>query len=551
MANCKSGKEFARTLGYLGLLLTAAILVAAGLIWPSAALAQGVPAPFRLTHLTVRPIMPAELAAGRPSTLTPEELAALRQRMEENRERVQKLNSKPFAKAVNPAGDPSIAPVRIVSGKADIRAQDGLIVGRNERNRIAEFSGALSEPAAINNRNRVYYTGNFHFEQSTDHGVTYTATTVPPGPADAPDFCCDNDVTVDPATGTGIHVVLYVRSAGDNGVLGVQILDANDFSNIKCSYLLDSAGTADNEVQDFPKIALSKNDAYISASVFGAATAGYSRMYRIDKAELLSCANISIGIFDQPWTIEGQRVWRPAGGAEGRMMMMWAHHIDETHMRVFKWLEADGAPTSVVRTVSPSVFGPVDCRGGVGNFEWNGGAFPAGFTTSCAMASGIDQQTPVLTCFNHSAPMTGRPQAFLRGTVFRASDRKLLSEPDLYSTDMCWGYPIITSNARGDIGFSLAGGGSLNGGLSAVQGYVGLRTPSGTEVSAVAGGVANQASGRFGDYFTIHRYQGCSKFFGATAYAWDKAPVVDNQGINARWVEFGRFGDTSCWQNRQ
>jgi hypothetical protein len=147
--------------------------------------------------------------------------------------------------------------------------------------------------------------------------------------------------------------------------------------------------------------------------------------------------------------------------------------------------------------------------------------------------------------------MVNRPQAFLRGTSFRVRDRKLIDEPDLFSNDMCIGFPILSSNDRGDIGFSVAAGGKAGGGGSAVQGYVGMRTPSGTEMAVVAGGVANQASNRYGDYLTIHRYQGCSSYFTATAYAWDKAPVVDGKGINARWVEFGRSGDAACWQEHQ
>lgn len=531
-------------------IIVAAICLVPMFGFSSVGMAQDAEETGSVSVTRVSPVMPEEMAKRTVKQLSTEELSELRERVEEQRERLKEQFKAPAPTVLKPIADPSIKPVTVVSSGGKASSGNGLFIGRNERNRIAEFSGALSEPAAINNRNRVFYTGNFHFEESTDHGVTYTATTVPPGPDDAPTFCCDNDVIVDPATGLAVHIVLYVDGA-DNGVLGIHVRNANNYSSVKCTYYLDSAGAANNEVQDYPKASQSLNFVYISASVYGPATSGYSRMYRLTKAELLNCADMSVSLFDQSWTVEGQRVWRPAGGGEQGTVMMWAHSIDDTHMRVFKWPELKPGPTSVVRVVSPSVFGPGECRGGVGNFAYHEGAFPAGFTMSCALASGIDQATPVLTCFDHSLPVINRPQAFLRGTTFNVSDRKLVAEPDLYSNDMCLGYPILSSNTRGNIGFSLAAGGNKKGNGSAVQGYVGLRTPTGTEIGMVAGGIANQASGRFGDYFTIHRYQGCPKFFGATSYAWDQAPVVDNQGINARWVEFGRFADAACWQTRQ
>ena len=109
----------------------------------------------------------------------------------------------------------------------------------------------------------------------------------------------------------------------------------------------------------------------------------------------------------------------------------------------------------------------------------------------------------------------------------------------------------MVSNTRGNVGLSLAGGGRAGGSAPAVRGWVGLKTPAGIDTALVAAGVANRASGRFGDYVTIQRYQGCQAFFGATSYAWDESPVIDGSDVNARWVEFGRSGNSQCWANNQ
>ena len=515
--------------------------------------AQSLPPGFRVGHGTATAIMPAQMPLSTGPQLTSAELQEMREKMEALREAAERKYGRALPAVQNPAGNPAIAPVRIVSAAAPPISADSLLIGRNERNAIAATSGSLAEPAAINNRSRVFYAGNFHFESSKNHGVSYTAAAIPAGPPDAPDFCCDNDMAVDPATGIAIHIAVYGRAAGDNAPIVVFIRDPSDYGAIKCTFVFDTAGNADNEVDDFPKIGLSRNDVYISAAVnvTSGTKSSFSRMFRIDKAALIACGNPGFTFFDQDWTVEGQRVWRPAGGAEQSPVMMWAHSIDATHMRVFKWPESAGAPINFVRPVAATTFAAQSCKGGVGKFDYYEGAFPAGFTTSCAFATGVDQSFPVLACYNESAPMANRPQAFLRGTVFRASNSTLISEPDLFSNDICLGFPAMSANARGDIGFSLAGGGNVAGTGSAVQGLVGLTTPSGTEIATVAGGIANQASNRFGDYFTIHRYNGCTNFFGATAYAWDRAPVKDGRGINARWVEFGRYGDAPCWQSHQ
>jgi hypothetical protein len=233
---------------------------------------------------------------------------------------------------------------------------------------------------------------------------------------------------------------------------------------------------------------------------------------------------------------------------------MWVQNETSTSMRVFNWNQADAQPTSVVRAVAPSVFVNPDCRGGTGNFDFierSTSTSIAGFRTRCAMASGVDQATPVLTCYNFSAPQANRPHAYLRGTTFRISDRVLIGQPDIFSNAACWGYPAMSSNNRGNIGMSLAYGGRTGGGGAAVRGVVRLKTLDPGSSVFVSTGAANRSDGRYGDYSTINRYQGCGAWFGATAYSWDSAPVDNANDVDARWVEFGREGDLACYNAAQ
>ncbi len=437
------------------------------------------------------------------------------------------------------------------------RAPDTLRIGRNVKNRNAEqaANSTLAETAAINNRNHVLYSGNFnHVEVSFNHGNSYHGLSLPAGPADAPIQCCDNDMAIDEFTKTGFHSYLYLNAARTNGVVRIFVKDPANIGRTKCTYLIDPAGGADNILPDYPHIAVSNLHVYLTINADPTTGGNFARIYRFNEQQMRDCVTTSTQTFDQDNSTIGARVWVPAGGGDSRPRMMWVQHESTTTMRVFNWNAADAAPTSVVRTVAASVFANPDCRGGTGNFdiiERSTATSITGFRTRCAMASGVDQTEPVLTCYNFSAPQAGRPHAYQRGTTFRMSDSVLIAQNDLFSNDACWGYPSMSSNTRGNVGMSLAYGGRNGGGGNAVRGVVLLRTPSGTESAFVSGGAANSPDGRYGDYVTTERYQGCSAWFGATAYSWDSSPVDAADDVDARWVEFGREGDLACYNSSQ
>lgn len=450
-----------------------------------------------------------------------------------------------------------IAPSDPVSTGRRSELPDTLQIGRNSKNLNAELAAnsTLAEPAAINNRNHVLYAGNFaHVEVSFNHGASFHALSIPAGPADAPIQCCDNDMAIDEGTRTGFHSHLYINAAQTNGVVRIFVKDPGNIGRTKCSYTIDPAGAANNILPDYPHMAVSEAHLYLTINADSTTGTDFARIYRFNKAQMRDCVSTATQTFDQPTGTIGTRVWVPASGGDLQSRMMWVQNESTTTMRVFNWNAADAAPTSVVRTVAASVFSNPDCRGGTGNFDFieRSTAFSiAGFRTRCAMASGIDQGTPVLTCFNFSAPQTNRPNAYLRGTTFRISDRMLIAQPDIFSNNACWGFPSMSSNSRGNIGMSLAFGGRNGGGGNAVRGVVMLRTPAGASSVFVSGGAANGSDGRYGDYVTTQRYQGCNAWFGATAYSWDSAPVDAADDVDARWVEFGREGDRACYNAAQ
>lgn len=462
------------------------------------------------------------------------------------------------AKAASEAGEvQEPAPVATSIGGADLtEAAKDFIIGHNAKNPLAALAGnsTLAEPAAVNWRGKVLYAGNFdHLEWSSNHGVSYTKITVPGGPPDAPIACCDNDIVIDDK-GVAYHSILYINSALTNGVVRIFVRPQGSNFTASCSYTHDPGGGLDNITPDYPHIALSKNYLYLTYNATGAG-GGFARIRRYNLAQLRACQAVTVNTFTQNWGALGQRVWTPAEGGYNQARMMWIQHESTNQIKIFEWLESSASVTSVLKTVQSSNFSNPDCRGGIGNFDfverptsWS----IAGFRTRCTMAVGPDQPAGgVLACYWHSAATGNFPNSHVRAAHFSLTTKNLLSQPHIWNANYCFGYPVVTSNKRGAIGYSLAFGGKTGGGGPALKGAVGMFDTFGRNFTLSADGVAMRSDGRFGDYLTIHPYRGCSYWFGATSYAWKSQPVDSGTDVNARWVEFGRAADLACWKAGQ
>jgi hypothetical protein len=533
-----------------------ALALALMLVSTAPANAQGVSA-----RSVTKPDSAADLA--RPAAVMSnadreDMLLRLQQKREEAADRAQSSLRAPDLSAPQAApGDPTG-----VASDALSEAPGTLRIGRNIKNTRAELAAnsTLAEPAAVNNRNRVLYAGNFsHIERSSDHGVTYTAMAYSAGPADAPSVCCDNDMVMDDATKIVFNSTLYVNGALTNGVVRIFVRRASDFNTL-CSYTIDPAGTANNILPDYPHIRLSRNFVYLSINALPTSGTGFRRMYRFNMADMKACRSAATRTFTQSSTIDGQRIWVPAEGAYNQTVMKWIHHKSANVIRVFTWPESSLSPTSVERTIQSSNFSNPDCRGGTGNFDFieRSTAWSiAGFRHRCTIARGVNQSAGILACYWNSAATGGITQAHVRSAIMRLSDNAVIAQPHVYNSSFCFGYPAVTGNILGDIGLSIAYGGRSGGGGTAVRAGVGISDNFSTgvgrfgSVTTTATGVANRSDGRYGDYFTIHPYQTCDRWFGATNFAWDSAPVDNANDVNTRWIEFGREAHLSCYNAAQ
>lgn len=432
-----------------------------------------------------------------------------------------------------------------------------LIIGRNNKNTnaIGAKGSTLAEPAAANNARLVFAAGNFnHSEFSTDGGVIWTDVPLPGGPVDAPTPCCDNDVIIDDARRVTFHSTLYINSTVSNGVVRIFVRPNINAANT-CSYTIDPAGASNNILPDYPHIGLSKRFLYLTINAVGAgAPVTFARIYRFNLDQMADCGAVAFTTFTQLGNVFGQRVWVPAGGTNNLETMYWAQLDNATTFRIFSWSETLAAPVQATRAIAATSFVNPDCRGGVGNFDWTGSlwAHPTGFNVRGTAAPGALGGPGVLAYYWNSGPDAAHTQGHIRAAVFNLSGLALVAQPHIFNNGFCFGNPVVTANKRGDIGITLASGGKSGGAGTAAQGYVGIDDEFtngigffGT-VSLTASGTHNRSDQRYGDYFTIHPYEPCEKWFSATNYSLLNGTVAAN--VNSRYIEFGRNQSLRCYR---
>jgi hypothetical protein len=539
--------------------MTVAVAVALGLaIVPGLFESDPVNAQQETSSVAIGQVAPddaGELATAAAAALSPAELEALQ---------IRKLEMREQMAALADTGQTGAAGLPLVAGRptdATTPAEAefpgnpaSLVIGRNNRNTNANNpakGSTLAEPAAANNSRRVFAAGNFnHAEVSTNGGSTWADVPLPPGPAAAPIVCCDHDVVIDDASRVTFHSTLYINAAVTTGAVRIFVRRVPPLAD--CSYTVE--GPIANRLPDYPHIGLTKRFVYLSTNNVGAA-GGFARMTRFNLDQMANCVVTAFTTFSQSFAIFGQRVWVPGEGANNIETMRWGQRDNAAIFRIFSWSEAAAAPVQSTRLISIANSADPDCRGGVGNFDFirSIDTSLAGFGLRTTTAPGANGGPGVFAAYWNASADAAHTQGHIHAAVFDLSSLTLLAQPHVFNSNFCFGFPMVTANKRGDIGISLAFGGRAGGGGSAAQGAVGIDDEftaglgSFQTLFLTASGTHNRSDGRYGDYFTIHAYEACEKWFTATNYARLGLGTLI-ASINSRYIEFGRNQSFRCYR---
>ncbi len=491
-----------------------------------------------------RPTTPGRLAPDRQADLavadstTVEQRASMALRLQVKRERLaDKLG------AVRP---PAVA-ARVARGRQTVRAAESEVmqVRRNTRNtRATAVASTLTEPAAANDGNQVYYTGNTFASSSGNAGTTWAASALPAGPADASRACCDLDVIRAHSRDRTFSSLLYTNAALTNGVVRI-FVRSNPQAAALCSYTIDPAGAANNILPDYPHLGLSNGFLYLSLNNLtnGATWAG-AQVRRYNLAQMSACQSTSFNTFTWTGSV-GQRILTPVEGSTSVMYL--GSNESSTSFRVFSWPESSTSVTSALRTLGASTFANPDCRGGTGNFDFiqRSTAWSiAGFRLRGATGGGqVTFWWPVAADSSH-------PQAHLHGAALRTSDLAVIAQPPVWNSSTCFGYPAVASNVFGEYGMSIGVGGRAGGSGTAARGAVLVDDGDSAGIffpvyQVTATGTHNRSDERYGDYFTVRTNARCQNAWVATNYALLNGNTTSAH-VNARYVEMQSSLDSPC-----
>lgn len=421
-----------------------------------------------------------------------------------------------------------------------------LSIRRNFRNTRAQaVSSTLAEPAAANDANEVFYTGNTYASYSSNHGSTWAARALHAGPAEANIPCCDADVVHHAPTDTTFTSLLYTNAAQTNGVIDIEVRKGSP-STVDCIYRIDPGGTANNVLPDYPHIAVTNGFLFLSTNNQGPTGWTGANTRRFNESQMSNCQSTSFTSFNYVGSV-GQRVHVPGETQQGVTCEYWAQYENSSTIRWFQWCDGSASPSNFTRSTTSTNFSNPDCRGGTGNFDFieRSTAWSiTGFRGRTAVGGG---QVAFLI---NAAPDASHPQAHLHGQVISRSTLGVVANPVVWNSSTCFGFPALGSNSRNDLGLSMAFGGRAGGGGSAAQGGVAVDDASSSgiffpSISLTASGTHNRSDSRFGDYFTVRGNDQCPGAWSATNYALLNGNT-SSSNVNARYVEFQSTSQAAC-----
>lgn len=411
--------------------------------------------------------------------------------------------------------------------------------------------GFPAEPSAAFNRDTGLLVANFFAALSIDSGKTWGRILDPvvmfPTRAGGGGFGGDQRVLYIPAKDMMVWYIQYRFSAGLNnghaklvyfvGREALRSMTPTGFYDI----VPENVGFPAGNWFDFPDLASTTDHLFVSSNVYaGAGGFRGTSVYRFELTDFANGGNTRIEAHAQQ-DANGLGTMRFTQGAANTMR--WAAHRNTASLALFYWVSTgtpqgpDHKAVPQWSTVASNVPGP-DGR------DW------AGYSDHRVLGGYLNLPAQEFGFLWDSAPITNRPEPFVRVAIFRTTDHALLRTEDIWSDTFAFMYPAAAPNDRGHVGFVLAGGrrGATGQHVSSFAGMVDNFNPAfggGEAVVQLAAGTNGSAVNRWGDYFTVvpHPIQG-NTWIGT---GMCMRGGVEYQHQESQVVWFGRERDEPAW----
>lgn len=309
------------------------------------------------------------------------------------------------------------------------------------------------EPSVAENGKTVMTTGNFWMSLSKDGGATFTSvnpTTI--FPQDYGGFCCDQVLTYVPRFDLFVWLLQYRTGAnGKNAIrIAVQttpvVLSSNgtawtywDFTND----IFAASGTL-----DYNDMSFGSQNLYWTSSVGGASN---RYVIRIPLQELAAMGTVHFG-----FTGATQAIWSHVS-QNGTNGVYWAGHVDNSTLRVYSMMDADGFYSW--RSV------PINSwpNGTMSSIAANGTDWLQDASWKTYVRAAAVRGNSVYFAWNASNG-GGFPQTHVQIAQINTTTWTLQSQFQIWNPAFAFAYPYFETNTeKGELGMIVAfGGGSFN-----------------------------------------------------------------------------------------
>jgi hypothetical protein len=438
-----------------------------------------------------------------------------------------------------------IRPLSVVSPLAafptlgPLAATDQLtIVTNTELKSAAEQRTAsnVGEPSAALNGSVVVYTGNWYAAISNDAGRTFQfidPATAFPNPKPTSTFCCDQVVHYIKKIDTFVWLLQYGPRGGDN----IQRLAFAKTSDVaagkwKLFDITTNSLNVPGAFLDFPDLALSANNLYVTTNIFGPGNKFGSAVVRIPFSSIAS-GQVTAQSFVS-FNFQSFRVAQNCADTA-----FFAAHQDTSTLAVFSWKEGQNTPTQKAVAVARWIGGNGYVSRTADNRRWLDRADPR--ITGATMA-----KNELWFAWSVDRNSNHRPRPFIQIAHLDAKTLTLIDNVNVFNSTSATAYPALATNEDDEVGISyMVGGGPLNPSHA-----VGILT--GTRRDQIVsngdrGPLADEDTGQgeWGDYLTLRRAFPNEKLFAATGYTMKGPGDTTNRDCTPRFVVFGRSSDVS------
>jgi len=311
-----------------------------------------------------------------------------------------------------------------------------------------DSTSTVGEPTVGVGGQGIFVAGNWYASRSTNSGASWVH--VDPFtslPSAAGGFCCDQVVLHDSTRGLWIWILQYSQQ-GTANVFRLAACHDADFATGGW-YWWDIAPTTldgawSNLWFDYPDAACTNEALFVTFNIFNSGDV-WQRAAAM-RFPLDTIANRGTLIFNFFSTTNNGSL-RLAQGASNTMY--WASQNSNQQLRLFSW--ADGQNTINWWNVTVSQYATAISSTAPNGIDW--------LSRADTRITGATVGNGVITFMWTAGNGTNRPHAYCKVVRINESNKQLIDEPDIWSSDRAWAYPAACTNGSGTLGFTAFYGG--------------------------------------------------------------------------------------------